>query len=170
MEASPPGTLSREPEVIFQRDRNVTDKNILACFWDLSMRWEVWPVWSGVKAQAREQQKATERGQSCVVGFPHYKMELGLLSSCLSLVHRAELVRGEGQNHFIGIRLSRRSANHRGSQRTRQCVLCIMTFRSSFLHITRDTLKEQPLQDLNVRNFEWHALVCSPQSTVILKY
>lgn len=45
---------------------------------------------------------------------------------CSSLVNRAELVRGERQNHLTGISLSRRSTMCRGSQRTRQPVLCIM--------------------------------------------
>lgn len=68
---------------ISQMDRNVTDKNMLPCFWDLSTRGEVWLVLPGVKAQTGERWKVTERGQSCMVVFPHYKLELVLLEHFL---------------------------------------------------------------------------------------
>lgn len=171
-EATPPGTVSRRTEAISQTDRNVTDKNVLPCFWGLSTRGEVWPVWPGAKAQTGGQWEVTERGQICMVVSPRYKLELVLLEHFLlkpsqqSRVGQRWMTKPFNRDQSLP-----EEHNVQGKPKNRAtCSLCIMTCRFSFLHDTRGMLKEEPLQDMTARSFEWQAVVCSPQSTVLPKY
>lgn len=166
------GPVSQETEEISQTDRNVTDKNMIPCFGDLRERREVWPGWPAVKAQTGELRKATERGQSCMVVFPHYKLELVLPEHFL-LEPRQQSRAGQ---RWMTKTVNRDQSlpeerNLEGKPKNRATYsLCVMTCRFGFLHITTDMLKEEPLQDPNARSFEWKAIVCSPQSPAMAKY
>lgn len=129
---------------------------MLPCSWDLSGRGAVWPVWPGVKAQTEERRKVTDRGRSCMAVLPHCKLELVLLEHFLLEPSQQNRV---GQRWpFNRYQYLLKESDVQGKLKNRAtCSLCIMTCRFSFLHITRDTLKEEPLQDLCVRSFEWQS-------------
>lgn len=89
---------------------------------------------------------------------------------CSSLVNRAELVRGEWQNHLTGISLSWRSAMCRGKPKNTATCSLHHGAGSVFCTLPKIHWRKNFCKTWMPGVFEQQALVCSTESTVIPKY